>query len=172
MSQPLVGAPRDRVEGPAKVSGIAIYTGDYSVEGLLHAVVVPSTIAKGSITAIDDALARGSPGVVAVMTHDNAPRVNARKNSASASNGFLLQDEVVEFDRQPVAVVIAESFEAAVCGADLVRVQYRAQAPEMSLDTAPRYVPGEIFGRPAAERRGDPATAFAKAAVRVADRAS
>ncbi|MGC2407432.1 MAG: xanthine dehydrogenase family protein molybdopterin-binding subunit [Candidatus Cybelea sp.] len=167
MSQPLVGAPRDRVEGPAKVSGTAIYTGDYSLEGLLHAVVVPSTIAKGSVTAIDDAAARSSAGVVAVMTYSNAPRVNAHKSGPNGSTYFLLQDRVVEFDRQPVAVVIAESFEAAVCGADLVRVEYQIEPPEMALDAAPRYIPDEIFGEPADARRGDSAAAFASAPVRI-----
>ncbi|HEY2474401.1 MAG TPA: molybdopterin cofactor-binding domain-containing protein, partial [Candidatus Cybelea sp.] len=167
MSQPLIGAPRDRVEGPAKVRGEAKYTIDVAVEGMLHAVVVPSTIASGRVTAIDDRAARDASGVVAVMTHYNAPRVNQNKTSPNQSNLFLLQSDVVEFDRQPVAVVIAESFEAATHGSALVRVRYDTTPVEMRFSSAARYVPEEIFGEPAAHRRGDPVRALANAPVRV-----
>jgi xanthine dehydrogenase YagR molybdenum-binding subunit len=167
MSQPLIGAPLDRVEGPLKVSGKAVYTADYSLQELLHAVVVPSAIANGRIAAIDETRARETVGVVEVMTYRNAPRVNPHKSTGNDSILFLLQDETVEFDRQPVAVVIAESFEAATYGADLLRVEYQAERPELSFDTAPRYVPAEVFGDPATYRRGDPAGALASAAVRV-----
>ncbi len=112
MSQPLIGAPRDRVEGPDKVTGAAIYTGDYAVPGMLHAVVVPSTIANGRIAAIEDGRARSAPGVVEIMTQRNAPKVNAGKGTENDSLLFLLQNDRVEFDRQPVAVVIADTLEA------------------------------------------------------------
>jgi xanthine dehydrogenase YagR molybdenum-binding subunit len=167
MSQPLIGAPRDRVEGPAKVTGSAIYTCDYTVEGLLHAVVVPSTIASGRIVAIDDRNARAAAGVVAVMTHYNAPRVDAGNGAQNYSILFLLQNDRIEFDRQPVALVIARSFEEATYAAQLVRVRYDAQPPQTSLDTAQRYVPEEIFGVPAKYQRGDPQRAFATAPVRI-----
>jgi xanthine dehydrogenase YagR molybdenum-binding subunit len=168
VTQPLIGAPYDRVEGPAKVSGEALYTGDHTLAGLLHAVVVPSTIANGHVTTIDVERARAASGIIEVMTHHNAPRVHPGKRSENESIVFLLQDDTVQFDRQPVAVVIAETFEAAMHGADLVRVEYQAQRPEMDFDAAARYIPKEIFEQPAAYRRGDPAGAYAGAAVRVA----
>jgi xanthine dehydrogenase YagR molybdenum-binding subunit len=167
MSQPVIGAPVSRVEGPAKVTGEAIYTADFTVEGMLHAVVVPSTIAKGHIVAIDDARARAVLGVFVVMTHHNAPRVHSGKGVEGDSSLFLLQDDRVEFDRQPVAVVVAESLEAATHAAELVRVEYAAERPQTSFDKAARYVPKEIFGDPAAFARGDPQRAFAAAPVRV-----
>jgi xanthine dehydrogenase YagR molybdenum-binding subunit len=167
MSQPLIGAPRDRVEGPAKVRGEAKYAIDISVDGMLHAVVVPSTVAKGSIAEIDDAAARGADGVVAVMTHRNAPRVNESRQTPNDTKLFLLQRDAVEFDRQPVAVVIGTSFEAATHGARLVRVAYQSEPPEMSFDSAPRYVPETIFDEPAKHRRGDPAGALAAAPVQI-----
>jgi xanthine dehydrogenase YagR molybdenum-binding subunit len=167
MSQPLIGAPLDRVEGPAKVRGEAQYTHDVSLDGMLHAVVVPSTIAGGRVTSIDESAARAAEGVVEVMTHRNAPRVNPRKPSANDSILFLLQDDIVEFDRQPVAVVIAQTFESASYGAALVHVEYQVERTEMNLDDAPRYVPKEIFGQPATHQRGNPAQALSAAAVRV-----
>jgi len=167
MTQPLIGAPLDRVEGPEKVSGAALYVDDYTFEGMLHAVVVTSTIANGRIVAIDDTGAREAPGVVEVMTHRNAPRVNAGKQTPHNSILFLLQNDRVEYDGQPVAVVIAQSLEEATHAAGLVRVEYEAQPPQMDFDTAQRYVPEDLFGEPADGRRGDPQRAFAAAPVRV-----
>lgn len=167
MTQPLVGAPADRVEGPDKVTGRAAYTHDYRVDGMVHAVVVPSDIAKGTIEDIDASDAQAAAGVIDVMTHRNAPRVDAAKAGENDSLLFLLQNERIEFDRQPVAVVIAETFEAATYGAQQVRVKYRAEAPETAFETAQRYTPEKIFGEPANHVRGDPKTAFATAEVRV-----
>lgn len=167
MTQPLIGKPYDRVEGPAKVTGEARYTADIAIEGVLHAVVVPSTIASGRVVAIDDTAARQASGVVEIMTHHNAPRVHAEKPPESGSLLFLLQNDRVEFDRQPVAVVIAETFEEATYAAELVRVEYQAERPQLDFDRAERYIPKEIFGRPGTHQRGDPASAFASAPVRV-----
>jgi len=113
MSQPVLGAPLDRVEGPGKVTGRIAYTADNDIPGMVHAVVVESTIANGRIAAIDESAARSAPGVIAIMTPRNAPRVDARKVDANDSLLFLLQGDAVEFDRQPVAVAIAETFEQA-----------------------------------------------------------
>jgi xanthine dehydrogenase YagR molybdenum-binding subunit len=164
---PLIGAPYDRVEGAAKVTGEALYTGDVRIEGLLHAVVVPSTIARGRITSIDESRARAEPGVIEIMTHRNAPRVNARKNGAYDSLLFLLQDDRVQFDRQPVAVAIAETFEQATYAAKLVSITYDAEPPEMDMNRAPKVVPAEIFGEPATHTRGRPGWAFRAAPVAI-----
>jgi xanthine dehydrogenase YagR molybdenum-binding subunit len=167
VTRPLIGAPVDRIDGPEKVTGRAVYTHDYRVEGMLHAVVVASTIANGSIVEIDTAAAREAPGVMDVMTHRNAPRVTAGKGAENDTLLFLLQNERVEFDRQPVAVTIAKTFEEATYAAQLVGVTYRAEAPELAFETAPRYEPDDIFGEPAKHVRGDPKAAFAAAEVRI-----
>jgi len=167
MSQPLLGAPRDRVEGPEKVTGAARYTADIAIEGLLHAAVLPSTIANGRIVAVDDSDARAASGVIEVMTHHNAPRVDASKPAENDSLLFLLQHDRIEFDRQPVAVVIAQSLEEATYAAQLLRVHYEAEHPQTNFDVAPRYVPKEIFGEPATHQRGDPARAFDAAPMRI-----
>lgn len=167
MTQPLIGAPLDRAEGREKVTGAARYTADVALEGMVHAVVVPSSIANGHVLSIDDNAARVQEGVIAIMTHRNAPRVTEEKASPNQSHLFLLQKDVIEFDRQPVAVVIAQTFEQATHAADLVRVEYASEAPQMDLDAAAVYRPEQIFGEPATHERKKPVTAFAAAPARV-----
>jgi xanthine dehydrogenase YagR molybdenum-binding subunit len=167
MSQPLVGKPLDRVDGPAKVTGAINYTADNAFPNMLHAVIVPATVARGRIRSIDESRARAAAGVVEVMTHRNAPRVNPDKTDPSDSLLFLLQNDAVEFDRQPVAVVIARTFEQATYAADLVKVDYDSLAPAMDLETAAVFVPKEINGQPATRERGSAQAAFAAAPVRV-----
>jgi xanthine dehydrogenase YagR molybdenum-binding subunit len=101
------------------------------------------------------------------MTQYNAPRVNAAKPADNDSLLFLLQNDRIEFDRQPVAVVIAQSLEEATYAAQLIRVHYEAEHPETNFDLAPRYVPKEIFGEPATHQRGDPEKALATGPVRI-----
>jgi xanthine dehydrogenase YagR molybdenum-binding subunit len=168
MSIPVIGAPRNRVDGPEKVTGGAKYTCDRDLPGLLHAVVVPSAIAAGRVVAIDDAAARRAAGVVLVMTHANAPRVNADKSGPQDAKLFLLQSDVVEFDRQPVAMVVARTFEQAVHGADLVRVNYEARAPQMNLDAGEAFVPQQMLGdQPAAHARGAAEPALEQAHTKI-----
>ncbi len=167
MSQPVVGKPYDRVDGRLKVTGGARYTPDVSVASLTHAVIVPSTIANGRIVSIDESAARKAPGVLEVMTHRNAPRVTAKKNGPEDSLLFLLQDEGVEFDRQPVAVVVAETFEQATHAASLLRIRYDAQAPLTELASGKPFVPKEIFGDPATHQRGTPLAALDAAPHRI-----
>ncbi len=163
MSIPIIGAPRSRVDGPDKVAGTAKYTCDRALPGMLHAVVVPSTIAYGRVVSIDDSQARSAEGVVLVMTHRNAPAVDQNKVGEQDAKLFLLQSDEVEFDRQPVAVVVARTFEQAVHGADLVRVRYETLVPQMDLDTGARFIPKQIFGAPAAHERGSAEPALASA---------
>jgi len=167
MSQPLTGAPRDRVDGPVKVTGRATYAGDNDVQGLVHAVVVPSTIANGRVVSLDITAARSAPGVLEIMTHLNAPRVNAKKATPNDTLLFVLQDDVVEFDRQPVAVAIAETFEQAVHAAQLVRVTYEAHPPTTDMTLGTKFVPKPAGDASAPKQRGTPAEAFAGAPVKL-----
>jgi xanthine dehydrogenase YagR molybdenum-binding subunit len=167
MSQPLVGAPLDRADGPLKVTGRALYAGDHHVAGMVHAIIVESTIAKGRIVSIDASAARSILGFLAILTHENAPRVQARKTNEQDSNLFLLQSDEVEFDRQPIAVVVAETFEQAAQAAQLVRVSYRAQTPTTALEAGARFIPEKIFDEPATRRRGDAARGLAHADAKI-----
>jgi xanthine dehydrogenase YagR molybdenum-binding subunit len=118
-----VGRAHPRVEGHDKVAGTARYAVEYPVEGVTYAWAVPATIARGRITGIDAAAALDTPGVLAVVSHENAPRLM----SADDPDLFLLQRPEVAYRGQIVAVTVAETPEAAREAARLVRVEYDAQ---------------------------------------------
>jgi xanthine dehydrogenase YagR molybdenum-binding subunit len=156
VSQPLTGAPLDRADGRLKVTGGAMYAGDRSPEHLAHGFVIASTVARGRIVSIDARAANAAPGVLAIITHENAPRVNAEKKNASDTKLFLLQNAVVEFDRQPVGLVVAETLEQAQYAASLVKIAYAADTPVMDMHTAQVFRPEKIFDEPAMKQRGQP----------------
>ncbi|SDD51615.1 xanthine dehydrogenase YagR molybdenum-binding subunit [Dyadobacter soli] len=123
-----------RVDGAVKVTGTATYSAEYVVPELAHAVLVTSTIAKGSITAIESQEAEAAPGVLAVISHLNAievPGWPARKQPAERApvgTAFrVFYDPLIYFDGQPVAMVVAGTREQAVHAASLVRVTYRKE---------------------------------------------
>ncbi len=70
-----IGKPLSRIDGPLKVAGQARFAAEFPIEGMVYAALVHSTIAKGKIVRIDTANAEAADGVVAVMTHENAPRL-------------------------------------------------------------------------------------------------
>ncbi len=167
MSQPLIGKGYDRVNGPDKATGQAKYAADIDLAGMVHAVVVPSAIAYGRIADIDDARALTAGGVQAVLTHRNAPRVNARKKQENEADLYLLQDDAVLFDRQPVAVVVAATFEQATHAANLIRIRYDREEPQLDLESAKRFLPEKIFGKPATFQRGAPGAALQTSRYRI-----
>ncbi len=130
---PWVGRPVDRLDGPAKATGAATFSGEYQVPDVTHGVIVHATVARGRVSAIDTAQAEAHPGIVAVITHLNAPRIKpapTRPNLLDLSTmvagtrvAYLNTDEVF-YDGQPVAVVVGETLEAAQYAASLVRVDY------------------------------------------------
>lgn len=170
-----IGRPLSRVDGPLKVTGGATFTAEYDVENLAHAALVYSTIAKGRIARIDAAEAEKSLGVVAIVTHENAPRMKRPKlaNMSDMGEGFagsdlpILQDDKVHWDGQPVAVVIAETLEQAEHAAWLVRVEYEADEPCVSFDAAEAVVPPEVLGEESEVKIGDADKALAEAAFKV-----
>lgn len=164
---PLVGAPHDRLDGPAKVCGNAQYAGDVDLERLVHAVIVTSEIPCGRMTRIDDARAKGHAGVLEIMTHENAPRVDVRR-SGFAYELNALQDDLVRYDRQPVAVAIAQTLESAVAAAALLEIAYDVEDAVTRIeDSRDRYTPESIFGDPPNTVRGDPDGSFTAAPVRL-----
>lgn len=174
-----IGTPLSRVEGVEKVTGRARYAAEYPVEGLLHGVIVSSSIARGRIAAIDDLVARQVPGVVEVITHENRPHVayldsNYQDESGPPGSPFrALGDERILFSGQPVALVVAESFEAARFAASLVDVSYEAEPHNIDFEAslAERFEPGKkrnTFVPP--KPRGDAQGAFEAAPLKVAQR--
>jgi xanthine dehydrogenase YagR molybdenum-binding subunit len=131
--KPSVGTPIDRIDGKKKVTGTATYAADTDVTKVAHAVIATSAIAKGTVAALDVDAARKSPGVLAVITPDNAPKLTTKK----AGNGpnervlQLLQDTQVLYADQPIAVVVADTLERAQHAASLIVPRFD-QAPAMA----------------------------------------
>ncbi|MBW8795736.1 MAG: xanthine dehydrogenase family protein molybdopterin-binding subunit [Streptomyces sp.] len=161
-----LGAPAERREGPAKVTGAARYAAEHPLPGRVHARAVPATVARGRITGIDTGPARAVPGVLTVLTYENAPRLAEPEDATLA----LLQDSDVPHRGWCVALVVAETPEAARAGAGAVRITYDTVGHDAVLTPGHpgAHEPEEVNGgQPARCRRGDPETAFAAAPVRV-----
>jgi xanthine dehydrogenase YagR molybdenum-binding subunit len=133
----VVGTPRDRVDGHLKVKGSAAYPIDVTLPGLAHAVLVQSTVASGRIRHIAVDAAEQAPGVLAVITHVNAP-VLARGPITALGPSPLppLQSDVVLHYGQHVAMVIAETREQALAAAALIEVTYQPDTPVLTYDDA------------------------------------
>ena len=135
-----IGKGYSRVDGSLKVTGEARFTAEFDVEQLVHAALVCSTIIKGRTVRIDRAEATAAPGVLAVMTHENAPAIKAPSLMGSQSKSFaasdlpIMQDNRVHWNGQPVAVVVAETPEQAEHAASLVQIVYDIDAPRVSFD--------------------------------------
>ncbi len=131
----IVGAGIDRVDAPLKVAGEARYPNDFSFPGMAHAALVRSTIAAGRIRGIDAAGALAAPGVLTVLTHLNAPRLERGPMTLlGGSPPAPLQDDRVLHYGQHIAVVVAESAEQARYAARLVRVEYEATEALLDVD--------------------------------------
>jgi xanthine dehydrogenase YagR molybdenum-binding subunit len=164
---PAIGAPRNRVDGRLKVTGGARYAADWPADRLAYGYIVESTIANGRVVSIDTTRAEREVGVIAVMTHENAPRVNTEVKSPNDRKMAVLQEDVVHYDRQPVAVVIADSFTRAKYAASLVEVRYATEAPRTRFEQGILVKPKDIHGKPPDTLRGDADAGLAQAAVRV-----
>jgi len=173
---PLIGRPVERVDGRLKVTGGARYAAEFKHAGVTHGVLVMSTIANGRITAIDSKAAEELPGVIAVISHLNSPRLPFPEKRLGTDPIFgrtlrVLQEDTIYFNSQPVAVVVAETLEQAEYAAALVRVTYDERKPVTSLEAeiAHAFPPQEggkdsPTGRFADVVRGDP-QALSKAEV-------
>jgi xanthine dehydrogenase YagR molybdenum-binding subunit len=170
-----VGQPVDRIDGTAKATGTAAYAADYSYPELAHAALVHATVARGRITTIDTGEAATVSGVLAVLTHENAPpmRLPRSRNPMSVASGapvnYLHTDEV-HWNGQPVAMVVAATLAAAEEAAALVRVHCEPIA--MTVDFAAEQrnakpAPGIPLVMPARRHRGDAVAALAEAPVSV-----
>jgi xanthine dehydrogenase YagR molybdenum-binding subunit len=169
----VIGQPLDRTDGPLKTTGGARYAAEFRLPQLCHAVMVLSTIPAGRIIALDAARAEASPGVLLVLSHRNAPslpeRGRAAFNPPSGRAISLLQDDAVQYDRQPIAVVVADTFEHAVAAAALVQARYERRAPALDFDRerAHAYAPKEVNREPPDKDWGDVAAGERAGEVRV-----
>lgn len=172
-----IGAAVDRIDGPDKVTGRARYAAEHAAPGLVYGWVVSSAIAKGRIVRIDAEAARSVAGVVEILTHENRPHIawfdrSYRDQVAPPGEPFrALYDEHIHFSFQPVALVLAETLEAARAGAALLEVDYEAKdhKTDFTAELPQAYVPKKKrAGIPMPSDRGDADRAFQQAPVRIA----
>ncbi|WP_395676046.1 xanthine dehydrogenase family protein molybdopterin-binding subunit [Inquilinus sp.] len=160
-----IGQPVTRRDGILKVTGAARYAADNHPAGLLYAVLAVSSIARGRVTALDVDAAKAHPGVIEVMMPGNRPPL--AMDPDEKSNPFMfrldvLQSDSVRYANQPVAVVIAETLEAATEGAALLAPRYEALPARVGLDAGESFVPPAIgIGNPARVQRGEVEAALA-----------
>jgi xanthine dehydrogenase YagR molybdenum-binding subunit len=165
-----IGQPIDRIDGRLKVTGRAKYAAEFAVPGVVHAVLVQSTIGAGLIMSFDIAGAQAMPGVLAVITPEGAPKLPL-KGGAQMVRAPLLQDMNILFNGQHIAVVVADTLERANDAASRIRVQYRRDEPITSMDAVinQAYTPKNFRNgeRPADSMRGNPDLSFSAGAAQV-----
>ncbi|HEY9003996.1 MAG TPA: xanthine dehydrogenase family protein molybdopterin-binding subunit [Mucilaginibacter sp.] len=169
---PTIGLPIDRVDGKLKVTGAATYAAEFPVKNLAHGVCISSTITKGRIKSIDTRKAEKMPGVIGVMTYQNAMQLHFPSGSDGkfAEKDLLpLQSDRVFYGGQHIAVVVAESFEQAEHAAALVKIEYEIQPAAIGLEknihTAYKPAAG-LGGQETQVKRGEFETGFNSAAVK------
>jgi xanthine dehydrogenase YagR molybdenum-binding subunit len=138
---------------------------------MLHAVVAVSTIARGRVTSLDVQAAKSHPGVVDVMTPANRPPL--AEDPDAKTNPFmfrldLLQNDRVRYANQSIAVVIAQTLEAATEGAALLSPRYETLPARVGLDAGESFVPPAVgIGNPSQVRHGDVEAGLAAASKRI-----
>jgi len=168
-----IGAPLDRTDGPQKTTGAARYAAEFAPDSVCHGVMVLSTIPHGRVVSLDTSRARHAPGVLFVLTQRNAPKLPEQGRAAVKPPAWrvmsLLQDDVVHYDRQPIAVVVADTLERATAAAALVRASYAAQPAVIDFAgaRANAYKPKEAGRKPPDVKWGDPEAGDRAAEVRV-----
>ncbi|EBA07236.1 xanthine dehydrogenase family protein molybdopterin-binding subunit [Sagittula stellata] len=161
------GQPVTRRDGIAKVTGAATFAADNLPDGLLHAVYVPATVARGRVASLDVAAAEAHTGVTKVYTPANRPPLQGSpddKPNMFSMRIEALQDDTVRYAGQPIALVVAETLEAATEGARLLAPRYETEVPRVSLADEPALkIEGAGFGKPSDTTHGDPGAGHAAA---------
>jgi xanthine dehydrogenase YagR molybdenum-binding subunit len=174
------GDPITRVDGRLKVTGAAPYAAEIDVARVAHGVLILSDVAKGRVQRIDTSKAERAPGVLAVISHKNVgklPSQGDQNDKPSPTDRILqlFQDDRVRYDRQPIAVVVADTLDRARYAAHLVDVRCTREPADVTLpDTAaaddkpsPPHGAEPSQQQPSDVTRGDPAAGLAAAAVRI-----
>jgi xanthine dehydrogenase YagR molybdenum-binding subunit len=178
MTSPQIGRPHVRVDGRTKVTGRARYAADFNQPRQAYAVIVGASVGLGRIATIDAGAVRRMPGVLAVLSHLNAPKLayQPHKGFIDPAHGerlHVLQDEQIRFYGQPVALIIAETQDQAEHAALSLRVTYTSVATPVSDPREKRaqaVVPevGKEPGPHSADRvRGNPDEAYNRADIKV-----
>jgi xanthine dehydrogenase YagR molybdenum-binding subunit len=174
MTTSAIGRPLARVDGRAKVTGAVRYAADFNQPGQLHAVIVSSTVGLGRVRRIGTARVMRMPGVVAVISHRNSPRLPYRPHKgpvdpAVGERLHVLQNGEIRFFGQPVAIVVADTLERAECAAAALRVEYVTRRPLVDVrDPVARPVAPDAATRSGRGIRADKARGSADEALATA----
>jgi xanthine dehydrogenase YagR molybdenum-binding subunit len=171
----LIGAPISRIDGPLKVQGKAKFAAEFQLERMVYAAVACSTVPKGRIAVLDTSAAESAPGIVLVMTHRNAPRMQnmplflTAEKAVGGDNLPILQDDRVHWNGQPIAVVLAETQEQADHAKSLLRVIYEEEPSTTAFAAAKAQgtEPGMFMGQPLKKAIGDAEAALAASPVSI-----
>lgn len=179
---PLIGQSINRLEGELKVTGQARYSAEYFVPEMLYGYVVNSSITKGTIKHIDTSAAEASPGVTKIFTHLNRPKLawfDLQYSDMDAPPGTPfkpLDNNKILYNGQPIALIVAESFESARHASRLLQIEYeetdfytcifdqleKARDPKKGMATLLKPPPGKP--------QGDFESAYKSAAYRVSEK--
>ncbi|MBC7417007.1 MAG: xanthine dehydrogenase family protein molybdopterin-binding subunit, partial [Pedobacter sp.] len=136
----VIGKPIDRIDGSLKVSGSAKYAAEFNQKNMAYAFPIRSTIGKGSIKHVDTSVAKKAAGVINILTYENAlklaPVDEKAIRSAGGSVGELMipmQNNLVHYWGQYVALAVAETYEEARAAAALVKITYIEEKPAINL---------------------------------------
>src|SRR5262249_16956788 len=131
-----IGRDTLRVDGPRKVTGLAKYTSDFLLPGMLYAFPVEATVANGKLLTLDTAAAENMPGVRAVLHRGNIGKI-FRSTQAPGFNRMCLErrppfeDDMIHYWGQYIALAVADTFETAKAAADAVRATYSKEKPNV-----------------------------------------
>ncbi len=173
----VIGKGQPRIDGPLKVSGLAMYASDFHFPGMLYAVPVEATIANGRVGKIDMAAAEKMPGVRAIFHRENIGKI-FRSVQGPGFEGIVderrppFEDDVVRYYGQYIALAVADTFESAKAAADAVRVTYARDKHNVDTNLEAEDEPDVIattFGpvHRVQSERGDTESAFASAPVKL-----
>jgi xanthine dehydrogenase YagR molybdenum-binding subunit len=166
-----IGQSLTRREGVLKTTGTARFAADHHPAGMVYAVMATSQIARGRVTSLNVAAAKAHPGVIDVMIPGHVPAL--AQDPDAKLHGFmfrldLLQNDSVRYAGQPIAVVVADTLEAATEGAALLAPTYEAEPARTDLGIEDSFVPGAVGpGHPAVETHGDVESGLAAASIRI-----
>jgi xanthine dehydrogenase YagR molybdenum-binding subunit len=173
----VIGKGQPRIDGPLKVSGVAMYASDFHFPGMLYAVPVEATIANGRLTNLDTAAAEKLLGVRAIFHRENIGKIS-RSTQGEGFEGIVderrppFEDDVVRYYGQYIALAVADTFESAKAAADTVRATYAKEKPNVETDLQADDEPDVVAtsfapAKRLESERGDPESAFASAPVKV-----
>src|SRR5205085_7345438 len=170
MSAATLGQPLTRVDGKLKVIGAAKFSAEFDRPQLAYGALIQSTHANGRVSRIDLSSVKSAPGVITIITRENAPQFKPypdqlTKKGAPGEQRLPLQDDEVHWSGQHLGIVVADTFERAMHAASLTQVTYEPAKPVVApdeLDESKLLAPEKFIGREELQvKRGDIAAALA-----------